>query len=435
MLSIRDYPNTLHGHLTLLEAVVGGAEEEFELEKAEGQKRDEEWIQHLVDLEYLKTLDDVSGGEDLEKAYRAAVQTFKADAVSAGLLDGGENDASDTVALQLLCDLLSFDGEAPLRGLPTLGSRNLLTRVLHYRLKALGLYDESVAARVSSTTRSAVQQLGVFLGLKDGALPNPAILGDIPALYRALRDAQADPMLVFRDDSAAWYYETADYATLVFAKGKLRHNYLDWYLRLIRPNTYREGKRQLEGRGSKFDRIFQPVNRFGLSLVQLRLWVLGFYHGRIDGWWGPSSHEALREALRSASVEPTRLLVSIGDGLWALDFKRVFQEVLAGAEEHALTAQRAVELLSRESPYIRDENARPHPPKRTIWDRILGGFRKLWEAGRRIYFGARALIRSAIDGLRRGFRWVREKIAAPLYSFFKFLFRGVREGCACCGTR
>jgi peptidoglycan hydrolase-like protein with peptidoglycan-binding domain len=65
------------------------------------------------------------------------------------------------------------------------------------------------------------------------------------------------------------------------------------------------GSRQLPARGAAIVVIREPLEPGVIRGIQQRLRQHGYYHGRIDGLWGPATERGLVQFQRSHGLEPS----------------------------------------------------------------------------------------------------------------------------------
>lgn len=149
--------------------------------------RTEEVEQGLFDLGYLEKNDSIS---------KAIVQ-FRTDYRAANLLLDRrrqplyfQQPELDPVELNLLHKLIALDGDFLITQLPIFGTSNLTTRVIHYRLETLGLYLHDISSVFDEMAVFALHQLADWLRLSKDLLSLVQLVGNIPALIKAVTDGE-----------------------------------------------------------------------------------------------------------------------------------------------------------------------------------------------------------------------------------------------------
>ena len=147
------------------------------------QGRNSEIKQALMDLGYWLP------GANLDMA----IQNFRTDYRNYSLIQGKDYQqigadpfTVDGMELRLLHLYCSLDGEFIIDRLPQLGEQNLVTRVLHYRLEILGLYQGMIHANHSQQSLEALKSLHLLLPstIKEAELLK--LSGNIPQLLKKL---------------------------------------------------------------------------------------------------------------------------------------------------------------------------------------------------------------------------------------------------------
>jgi hypothetical protein len=445
-------------------------------------------IQHLADLSYLPQDADA---ETDDRAIRSAVRewrlelptlpvgTFLANTLVTAreFLEPGE--------MQQLAAQVGFEGELEVSRLPALGERSLLSRIVHFRMKSFALRN-ALAAEVTASF-----SLGTLLVLADVALllqvtPTNTysselilvnLLGNARELTDVLMKHWGDWVFVFRHEPAEVERSVASelpslmdsnrrfrtlpteaqlvYQRLFIASGRHRDDRVppkegnrirnvwgeDGFRYYASADPMRWIREAIEARLPPEQAVDHLVNRLGLELLQLRLWMLGYYRGSVDGEWGPLSFAALQEFLADQDVDPSKLVFPLSGGFVALNFRYLFKRVLPGLEDlsettrvedlEALQAEtmeqvetggdwEAVQIAS-ERMQAEEEQLHRGPLVRRRRYRGLWGI--LAAAGRFLRDVARSVVRAAkalVAALKRG--W------AAATRIFRHFLRGIRRG-------
>lgn len=394
--------------------------------------------QALFDLGYLPLGPADEPLEALRTRILTAVDAFLADArafLDPELLDGiaaerggpasAEGRAEPSpFTVELLRALTSFDGEIVLRGPVGMGGTDLKSRLLHYRLRTLNLFLGFTRAPQEERTRNAIDSLRTipgFAGLADDDLL--AVLGDGEALFRRYGDAIGRAPLVFRfrangEDGEVGFDDLAIDGDGLF---------VDTASVFTKALTSRESRAR-DSRPLAEAQLSRHANTFGIELLQLGLWMQGYYEGRLDAWWGPVSDDALRHFIEAHHLQRETVLLSLGDGFWAVNFTRIawllFPALRPGAGEAAVPDDLVFED-SRQT-----DTAERHETAISLWGRIKSGFRATLRSGRRVALGLRSLAAAAWNGVKRALAWVSETVGdflASAKAFVKLAFRSARE--------
>ncbi len=155
--------------------------------------RQQEVEQPLIDLGYLQgQADSRLVVAAFQQNLVQAIRTFRLEYLSIGMLGRSiahlakaEASELDSLELNLLHHLTSLDGEVLLERLPQTNQCDLWSRILHYRLVVLGLFDLPVSTPFGKHSLLALRQLANWLG-QNSLLTIANLAGDIPQLTAQL---------------------------------------------------------------------------------------------------------------------------------------------------------------------------------------------------------------------------------------------------------
>ena len=228
----------------------------------------------------------------------------------------------------------SFDGETPelFDAVPIRGAVNLTTRSLHHRLRVLGLFGDPLDSPWGDEGEGALALLAFHLGvspqrISDGRVQRVVVRKSADARWLATRFMKRQglvPLVVSAGPEKV--QKQAKLEDLIVIRGK----FVEGAKKLERipgvsDRTRRRGLALLDAARTPESSRLTPSNEFGLQLVQLLLWMYGFYRGRLDGSWGPMSHTALEEALAFEEIERHEALRSIDKQWVALNTEYVLR--------------------------------------------------------------------------------------------------------------
>ncbi|EDY82425.1 hypothetical protein VDG1235_2047 [Verrucomicrobiia bacterium DG1235] len=224
------------------------------------------------------------------------------------------------VRFRYLKAVATFEGEVVLRKMPSPGRPTLISRIANMRLIVFGLSrarsgSETEADDIfdasspfgENSLRSARIGARIFFGEDDAAGPLRLLnlLGHAPA---------ATDLFLSRYGSGRYMFEGGnDGSELSLARFRSNQRPPVWTPRwqpneggweLLDVERMRlQAMPSLNSRGPSADRqMFSarlvrdaqlPLNIVALELLQLRLWMLGYYEGVVDGRWGPLTEGAL----------------------------------------------------------------------------------------------------------------------------------------------
>ncbi len=418
----------------------------------------DELVQHLVDLNYLPA----SFYEDYHKYVRdimppvfsqkisGAVKTYftEDDALEEAGLSVSDLDWDDlvaandvlTIVVQRLNLLTSLDGECTVDAPLKIGEEGIFSRVLHYRLDAFGLFikDDDISAPVSRQTLIQTLKIGLLLGRKkrreidftvNEITPEQfALTGNVHVLFREFAKNHNKKMLVYKYPQEGMEPKAA-YQRLIVFKGKFifGKNDKQFKRRIGRNNLdFDQVQRHIKGRG----KTGTGANIFGVRLLQLKLWMFGFYFGRIDGHYRKLSHIAFLDLLEQEEKPKKHddFLLPLEDGLWAVNLPKT-AGLLAEYDEKVEDSEGQEEKLIELIPEDDDRTLQAEMERQP--DDVAAFLAEGQRGKRRIYNGIKSIIASAMKGIKRIGRWIKkkaEKVAGAVISFFKNITKRIREG-------
>ena len=124
-------------------------------------------------------------------------------------------------------------------------------------------------------------------------------LGDAHGMFSQYQEGHRTNLLFYRLDEAEEAAAPSQWL-IVWRNDFIYGDRENVFERRIRQRTaldYQQVIQFIRGRGTAATVFHTIQNKLGLRLLQLKLWMAGFYYGRIDGWWGPLSHRALFDLL------------------------------------------------------------------------------------------------------------------------------------------
>ncbi|HFA47798.1 MAG TPA: hypothetical protein ENJ95_02125 [Bacteroidetes bacterium] len=419
----------------------------------------DELVQHLVDLDYLPFAfyDDYHQNvfdilppvfsqkiSDATKTYFAEDEALEEAGFSVNAINWDNlftaNDIL-TIVVQRLNLLTSLDGEFIIDSPLKINTQNLFSRVLHYRLNAFGLFikNDKISAPISSQSIIQTLKINVLLGRKkrkeidftvqEISPEQFALTGDVHLLFREFAKHHNKKLLVYKCPQQGVETKAAYEQTIVF-KGKFifGKNEKQFKRRVKRNNLdINQVRQQIKGRGKEFT----GANIFGIHLLQLKLWMFGFYYGRIDGKYRDLSHVAFLDFLEQEGTrKQEKYLLPLEDGYWAVNLPQM-ANLLKKYDNKIKTAEEHEEELIGNIPEESEEeilgmNKGGHEPAE-----IAGFIAQGQCKQRRIYHGIKSIIASALGGIKRIKKWLKKqikKVAGAVVSFFKNISKRIREG-------
>lgn len=398
----------------------------------------DELVQHLVDLNYLPSIfyDDYhqNVGEIMppvfSKLISDAVKNYFAedDALAEADLTLKDLDWDDlimsndvlTIVVQRLNLLTSLDGECTIDAPLKVGDTGIYSRVLHYRLDAFGLFikDDDIAAPISQQTIIQTLKINLLLGRKshreidfdaNEIMPEDfALTGNVHVLFREFAKHHDKKMLVYKCLKEG-VKPVTNYERLIVFKDKF-----------IFGKNDKQFKRRIRNRNLDFDQVQKHIadrgkewtgaNRFGVHLLQLKLWVFGFYYGRIDGHYRELSHEAFLDLLEQEEKPKKHddFILPLDDGFWAVNLPKT-AELFADYDKKVDDAEKQEEQLIEHIPDGMDDKLLQSRIEEKP-DEVADFLRKSHKGKRRVYHGLKSNIASAMKGIKRVGKWIKKQL-------------------------
>ena len=452
-----------------LNQVVAGVAERFDLGEVrlveaappvltplEGARLDE-IKQHLIDLEYLDPSPAEIEATRPTRALLAGLSSFLVEAgasLEAPLAEAAQPAAPgdpwfdeaaagagagppSAVAQELLRRATSFDGESTLERRPAIGEGGLAVRVLHFQLKRLGLFHQRLANPVGPATLHALNTAAA--GFRRAGLPHDGpppvsseemlpLLGDIRLLLARMARHVGRTPIVYRAPGQRGDDEDFDDIRVREGRFETRGGFFSGVTGLFssRP-SWDDDWPEYE---TAEERLQSLQNTLVLRFLQIGLWSLGFYAQRLDGIWNPACHEALLAALETYDIDREDVLRVVEGGFLAVNLPRLVEEVFGpggiGEEEF----QQQLAMLDANTEEAAD-GAAAAERESGLWTQVASGIRAALRTGARVLSGVKSLLKSAVDGLKKGVQWVGGAVArliGPIKNFVLFAYRGAREG-------
>jgi len=155
------------------------------------QGRQQEIEQPLIDLGYLHM--SLTTSTSTRDNMAEAIRLFRHDYVLQNLLPHFVPDFEnlfelDGLELNLIHQLTGLDNEFPILALPQDGEINLVSRVLHYRLMVLGVFEETTNSPFGLAALDAIAILKNFLAVETSGQVLK-LIADLPALFQQVLDS------------------------------------------------------------------------------------------------------------------------------------------------------------------------------------------------------------------------------------------------------
>lgn len=417
--------------------------------------RYEEIVQMLSDLGYL-TISPEEGKISSHEELRNAVYTFRKEATACSLdskssllLPFPDDPREDHDAIltyrefSVLQLLTSLDGDFTLKPLHEIKNLEIYTRVLQYRLHLLGLFATPPDGCFSSELTEAFEKLSGWLPAVNQA-KLPELTGDISNLIIRIRESEVfeGKIIYFRfaTDSSRFYSITGN-----------NRDFMDQLRKDIGRKS--DGFRQLKEK-SKYgnvDREFLDAQcddekgRFLVRLLQLQQWVSGYYLGTVDGDLGKFTFSSFLELAQgeaesgNSDFRMNLLVGHIADQYWVANPHYLFGEYTTKRAEYSPGMSEVFDVWNEKYQQLDDDGRKTVDENmRQAWKSVNVGFSSDLKSSsnrfRRIYYGAKSLLKSFLRGMKNIFRKLRDKVIDLLSGMFnlvknfaKFMYREIRE--------
>jgi len=438
-----------------LEIIITGLEQEVPPSElaAFNHGRYEEIIQPLADLGYL-AISNQEGEIVSNEALSHAIVSFRKEYFQTNLLvstfesltprDLSDPDLMLTAReLSLLHCLTSLDGDFELEELPAVGTQNIFTRLIHYRLNIMGLYDGRLDAPFAENPLSELRKLAEWFSSPALLIINT--LGNIPTLSSLIQNHN-----LTKDRVVYFTYKTPAnrLANFNIKRGPAKNAFMRQLKKDVRKKTlsFKNFRKKVHERKPDFEflkkNVDQAINGFLLRLLQVRQWMGGYYLGTLDSDIGKMTFGSMLEFTK-AEVEHGNIDFTIqkfvgyvGQDFWVLNIHYPLKQMIKKVDSQEVSSE---DLFNEYSATL----DRLNPVQRDNFDKNI---KEAWKDInkensrnlksddhylRRIYYGVRTMVKSLWRGIRRLFRFLARsivKLVNRLKNLAKILFREIREG-------
>ena len=394
-----------------------------------------ELTQHLVELGYIRTdmlqlmtpvnkqlvLDefwsDLEGSEIFSKEKISFAKLIYADEV-------------ELYFLRLLKDL---DEGIILKELPPKGTKNLVSRIIHYRLDIIGLLDGSVEKEYDEISVLNLHELASQLGEKS-LLRAINAFADMEQLTEMFirKIGKENCILIFRLSETNKNLRKFEKKQAFKRTIKEEFSRKSSFYRKIKDTVIRKKDKKVDYKFLQ-NRLNSKLNSFLIRLIQIHQWMDGSYQGLLDSELGDVSFESILESIRlfndekdKDDIKSKEVIFHAGKGYFIfnalffleeykvenkkLDYQgevvaMINSNLIASTEEEVKVFNKNVDKISTES----FNNS----------ERILSERKGLLQ---RIYYGVKSFFKKAFKIGQRIFRWIRDNLKKA-FSFLKDFFR------------
>ena len=415
--------------------------------------RYEEIIQPLADLGYLD-ISDIDGTIVSSEALSQAIILFRKEYFQTKLLlstfesltprDLSDPDLLLTAReLSLLHLLTSLDGDFEIDELPLFGSQNIFTRVIHYRLNIMGLYEGEIKGPFTEVSMKELLKLSEWFSSPVLLIINT--LGNIPMLSALMQSHK-----LTKDRVVYFTYQTPAnrLANFNIKKGPARNVFMKQLKKNINKKTlsFKNFRKKVHERKPDFEflkeNVDQEINGFLLRLLQVRQWMGGYYLGKLDSKIGKMTFRSML-AFTKAEVEHENIGFTlqkfvgyVGQNYWVLNVHYPLKQMIDNVDSQQVSSE---DLFNEYSATL----DRLKPNQQTNFDKNI---KEAWKdinkenttnlkskehCLRRIYYGVKTMVKSLWRGIKRLFRFLARslvKLVNRIKNLAKILFREIREG-------
>lgn len=195
--------------------------------------------------------------------------------------------------LDFLAHVSSIEGEFNLHDFPqkVIKANPFLKRIINYRLSILGLVRTAKPTAYSAQISPALKKLGVWAGISDYDR-QIEMIGDIHQLSTWLANRQQYPGSKYKQIS---YLQDKE-GSLKGGRNKVRFKKKENFHFLTKDSkdAFKErGKKEAE-----MDIVIEDqLNQLMLRIIQVKLWCLGTYPGKLDSDIGSMSVQAIKDVI------------------------------------------------------------------------------------------------------------------------------------------
>ncbi len=242
--------------------------------------------------------------------------------------------------LSFLHRLSSLEGEFDLHrfSLEQISSDALLCRVLNFRLSMLGIFDITPGPHPDARWPFCLEKLAGWCGLTDHSQVIE-LLGDVEKLSETLARQDRYPgsryhhFVCFKSSAQRLSKRMQPQAG---DKQRFRSRFP-----FIPGESIARFEQAISDRKQMEDEINDELNQLMTRLVQIRLWLLGTYPGKLDNDLGPLTLEAITSLMdyfrenfgKSKGFVLSDLLMHLGGDYWALNATYLFKAFLTVLDE------------------------------------------------------------------------------------------------------
>ncbi len=406
----------------------------LEQELATHPHRQSEVLQHLVELGYLPL---ASANAMLPAQVTRAKEAFLEELEQSALFTEQEIAVHQKVGeehfvLHFLRKATNIDEGVVVQHLPSFGTQNLLSRIIHYRLDLFGLWLHPVHLPYAQTTAVQLEEMAAYT--KTDALQAFNLMADVEQLTRHLLATHEEAQFILT-------FQTIQVNEALQNKLDRRRNFKNQLLRdFEEKNAFFRHVNQnvLRNNEKKIDYPFlheesrNSFKRFILRLIQVHQWQDGFYDGVLDTKIGAVTLEGVLQSIDfyneadKKDIKTHRVLTYLGKNFYmfnALFFLQEYmlEEAEETGQEETLWEQLSVQVQNADDATQQTFQQNLDKLKADVYADTNRPPHEKMGLLKRIYCGIKKIIKKALRFIRKIFNWIVTQ-AAKAWNFLKKLF-------------
>lgn len=334
--------------------------------------------------------------------------------------------------LDFLHELSSLEGEFELHQYPLnkIGQNPILSRVLNWRLGILSIFNKSITNQLSDDLTEHINLLGSWCNISDHE-QIIELLGNMEDLSIAIAKQDSYPKsryqhLIYFKNS----YKKLKDQDVKFISNKKRFESRLAFIPKESQNTLNlVQKKKVAFASFEKDQLHQLMTR----LVQIRLWLLGNYQGKLDNDLGPLSITGIHSLISyihdsfggKQGYKMSDLLIRLGNDRWVLNVSYLFKALLPVLVR--MESDKKMETISEEFSTIINKLEKEEDKKKVlkvIDQQIKDEFtsptnlKSKTRGGKRLLRSIGQFFKRIGDFIKDGIKWVIQSIK-NLFKWFK----------------
>jgi len=418
--------------------------EQLEREKASLPSDRQEIQQHLIELGYISLL---KANVVTENEILIAQEHFIKDVRNSGYFQASELDAlqlqgKSYLVQRLLRLVTDIDEGLSLNQLPSEGTVNLVSRIIHYRLDLFGLWSHAIDVKYSRiNSLSQLQIIGEYANVS----PLEAInqLADIEGFTRRLLSLYTEEqfILTFHSPNADRSIHAEEFNRRAAFKNQLKEDFGDKseFFVFLRKEVLKSSEKKIDFNFLEKERL-NPFKNFVVRLIQIHQWQDGFYNGLLDCDMGNLTLKSFLDTIQFYNqsrerdfIKAHRIIVHVGKGYFLFNALFFLQEYMLEDDPSSLDASQS-KVLDIITQNVNEADDSSQVAFQQNLEQLKSEIYKSPESApkerkgllQRIYYGIKRIVRKALRFAKRIYKWILEK-AKKAWSFLKKLFTHLFE--------